>query len=416
MQYRNYIIQKRKIYDKFYQFIENANSSEEELQNFITFLKTEKYEENLDDFKLVMHIISNISSNHNRYQTLIYKIERILLFYSEYIKQSFTKLELFNIFQNNKLMLLYLIEQKIIIVDEIITKMILKKDENKHLHIRYFYDQYNIREDNKSDNYYKMKRLAYKNYSFYFFPEIKQFLDEHQREEIEEKIKPYIENFEINRHNGENESYICELIRKDLVEEFIIYVNRTNLQITSQINESIFESNPLLMRKRPTLIEYAAFFGSIQIFQYLQLTGVNLEPSLWKYIIHGNNPEMIHLLERNGIIPEGDTCIECLQEAIKCHHNDIANYILDNLMQQNIKLCDDNFLKNKFSFGFHYHNYEFIQNCDNFQFIFYYACLYDYLSIIKLLLENKMIDLKQKVVQLIFFIYRMYIFILQINY
>ena len=81
MQYKNYIIQKRKLYDKFYQFIENANSSEEELQNFITFLKTEKYEENLDDFKLVLHMISNISSHHYRYQTLIFIIKLYLISY-----------------------------------------------------------------------------------------------------------------------------------------------------------------------------------------------------------------------------------------------------------------------------------------------------------------------------------------------
>ena len=415
MKYKNYIIKKRKLYDNFHQFIENENSSEEEFRDFLSFLKKEKYEENPDEFKLVLHMINNISSNHNRYPTLIYKIERILLFYSEYIKQNFTKLELFNIFQNNKLILLYLIEQKVIIIDESITKMILEKDENRHFYIKYFYKQYSIRESDKADNYYKKKKLEHKNYRFYFFPWIKQFLDERQREEIEEKIKPHIENFEKNSHNGENESYICELIRKDLVKEFIIYVNKTNLQISSKINQSIFESNALLMRKRQTLIEYAAFFGSIQIFQYLQLSGVNLEPSLWLYTIHGKNPEMIHLLEGNHIIPEDETYIECFQEAIKCHHNDIANYILDNLMQQNIKLTDDNFIKNQFSFGFHYHNYEFIQKCDNFQFIFYYACLYDYLSIIKLLLKNKMVDLKQKVIQLIFFIYGIYAFNVLIN-
>ena len=79
MQYNNYIIKKRKLYDNFYQLIEN--SSEEEFQYFLSFLKTEKYEENLDDFKLVLHMISNISSHHYRYQTLIFIIKLYLISY-----------------------------------------------------------------------------------------------------------------------------------------------------------------------------------------------------------------------------------------------------------------------------------------------------------------------------------------------
>ena len=52
-------------------------------------------------------------------------------------------------------------------------------------------------------------------------------------------------------------------------------------------------------RKKITLIEYAAFFGSIQIFNYLKLNKISLTPSLWKYAIHGNNAEIIQILEEN---------------------------------------------------------------------------------------------------------------------
>ena len=69
---------------------------------------------------------------------------------------------------------------------------------------------------------------------------------------------------------GENDSYICHLIRNDSIEKFVIFVNQTNLNLSSQIKSSIFETNLFLIKNdETTLIEYAAFFGSIQIFQYL---------------------------------------------------------------------------------------------------------------------------------------------------
>ena len=64
----------------------------------------------------------------------------------------------------------------------------------------------------------------------------------------------------------------CSLIQKDLIEEFTIYMNKNGYSINSTINLSIYETNNLLLKQFGiTLIEYAAFFGSIQIFDYLFL-------------------------------------------------------------------------------------------------------------------------------------------------
>ena len=90
-------------------------------------------------------------------------------------------------------------------------------------------------------------------------------------------------NFEINRKIGVNESIICKFIRNDLIEEFIVHVNKTNIPLNSTINQSIYEITQFLLDKTPTLIEYAAFFGSIQILQYLLFNGVELKPSIWLF-------------------------------------------------------------------------------------------------------------------------------------
>ena len=131
------------------------------------------------------------------------------------------------------------------------------------------------------------------------------------------------------------------MIRADSIDDFIIYVNRYNISLSSTINSSIFETNSFLLKnKKTTLIEYAAFFGSIQIFQYLRLNNVILSKRLWLYSIHGKNWELIHLLEECRVRPENGTFIKCLQESIKCHHNDIANYINDVYIIQTGKITN----------------------------------------------------------------------------
>ena len=39
-------------------------------------------------------------------------------------------------------------------------------------------------------------------------------------------------DFEEKRQKGENDSYVCSLIRNDSVEEFVTYLNQTNLSFS----------------------------------------------------------------------------------------------------------------------------------------------------------------------------------------
>ena len=99
------------------------------------------------------------------------------------------------------------------------------------------------------------------------------------------------------RRIGENDSYICQLIRQDSIKEFVFYENSAKICLRRKIEPSIFETNLFLIENEPTLIEYAAFFGSIKIFNYLRIHNVDLKSSLWIYSIHSNKIQMIHLLE-----------------------------------------------------------------------------------------------------------------------
>lgn len=145
-----------------------------------------------------------------------------------------------------------------------------------------------------SEKYVKNK------YPQYFAPEMKFFMNRNWfnncNESVEEINKNLSEDFYKLRKIGENESYICELIRDDNCEDFIALVNRKNITLKSRIELSFCETNSFLIKKqnesnksenyRTTLIEYAAFFGSIQIIRYLKMAGVEIEPKCRAHPLH----------------------------------------------------------------------------------------------------------------------------------
>ena len=122
---------------------------------------------------------------------------------------------------------------------------------------------------------------------------------------------------------------------------------------------------------------------------------VQINPKIWHYAIHSENPEMISFLEENKIQPPSGSFENCLDEALKCHHNNIANYFLNNLS------CNEGF-NNKVvvSKAYKYHNYQFIPNIENLDDneVFVYACKYGYLNIVKIILNEKKIDFKEKII------------------
>lgn len=86
-------------------------------------------------------------------------------------------------------------------------------------------------------------------FHLYFYIEIKQYIDDYRLTNIENKLLEYnsdiFSNFEKKQLEWENDSHICELIRNDSFEEFVAYVNRLNISLSSKIKQSIFETNSL---------------------------------------------------------------------------------------------------------------------------------------------------------------------------
>lgn len=302
-----YIKERKGLLEKLLEFIDSVNDDGEDFFKQISFLQKEKNEKNKEILRSLLIFIINISQNHYRNANFFKKLESILLFLEDMIKKAFSNTDIFKLFQNDDRILLFLFEQKIISLDKDLLQIFLEEDQKTGF-----------------------KRI------YYLYPSIKDKIDSSLMKKVEKEISNYnsddFERYKEKCYEGENDSHICSLIRKDSLDEFIIYVNQKNYSLTKTVERSLFETNLFLKNNPPTLIEYAAFFGSIQIFQYLKMNKALIEPSIWHFAIHGRNPDLIHLIEGLRIIPDDETYQDCLQQSVKCFHNEIANYIQDNLI------------------------------------------------------------------------------------
>ena len=388
MNSQEYLDMMNSIYEKILNFLEEEVSSDKNLLLKDIFNNT-KINDNKYNLLSFLHLISKISDNRCRFTNFFSKIERIFQIFKEDIKKYFSNSEIFNIFKSNKRILLIIIEQQIIVFDEYIAKKITK-----------------------TSKYIKAK------YPHYFQPELQPFIDEkwfpkYDPEIPELKINEWVEeinevlpeNFYEKRKEGENDSKICELIRKDMISEFVEYVTRNNVSLNSKIQPSIYETNSFLLKDKKksnpnlnssqknvgfSLIEYAAFFGSLKILKYLCFKGVQLTQSLLPLVIHSKNVKIIHFLKDNQVELDDESCKQAFYESIKCHHNDIANYFINNILQNDEENSQDTINQ-----CLKYYNVAFLKNEFINESSFCNLCKYYYCAIVDYLLKNKEIDVNK---------------------
>lgn len=350
MSIQEHFDQMRTIQRTILNYLEKEDVLEEFYENLIQIFQEKKINENKLKFESVLHLLSIISHNHHRELKFFKKIEKILLFFKNDFQKFYTNNSILNIFKGNKRILLFLIKEQILTVDKTIA-MIFENDE-------------------------LCKQL---NYFEYFYPEIKLF--------VEKEFK-MPENFEEKRIIGENDNYICTLIRKDQIDEFISHVNQKIIDLDSHIDSSIFETNKFLFKKKPSLIEYAAFCGSIQIFKYLFLKVIDINfDNILIYAIHGDNIELILILIERLNEPDNESLMKFVIESIKCHHIHFTNYIFDNFpldYKQKSNKIVHNSLK--------YFNFVFLEEKFNYQDYIYEFCKYDHAIIFDIINSSSRID------------------------
>ena len=105
-----YIDKMKKIQNSLLKFVEEKKEEEENYENFKNILRDQQITKDKQDLKTILRLISTISNNHRRIPRFIEKIERILQEIKNEIQNHFSNSEIFEIFEDNKRILLFLIE------------------------------------------------------------------------------------------------------------------------------------------------------------------------------------------------------------------------------------------------------------------------------------------------------------------
>ena len=392
MSFETFVEKMKSIQNSLLEFLEDESDGDDKYENFINLVSTQQIINDEHEFNALLRLINSIVNNHYRSRNFISKVERVLRQFKQGLQKYFSNSEIFNIFKDNKRILLFLLEEKMMIIDEHIFSIITSSE-----YVR-------------------------KNYCEYFQPEIKRFVTEENigkygSENKSLKDNKFIEvmnkeietNFYEKRREGLNDDYLCELIRNNEIQEFIRFTEQRNLSLEICIKKSIFETNRLLTDKSDIkLIEYASFYGSNDIIKYIEKKGVELTSSMWIYAIHSCNAELIRYLEDNHVSPPDNDYERILEESIKCHHNDISNYLIDNIMneeylQNNI---ENEYYHNLYRYATESYNYCFFPTNMKYKNMFFYLCEFDYYTLVKLYLIDGTIDInaaiKTSIIQITF--------------
>ena len=348
----------KKVHEALINFIDRNEDNEEYYEILESVVNDAKIFEDKYIFREFILIIKNVALYHYRTESFFTKIEKILNNCKAEMKEILSVMDIINIFEDCPRILLYLIKNKTIQFNECV------------------YDS-----------------CRFSDYVSYFITEIGSYVEEKKEtlgitmsENYGEANKD--EMFETKREKGENDTTICELIRDDKIDDFIKHINTKHIKENGYIEESSFETNPLLKKSNVSLIQYSAFFGATNIFKYLSSReSVILDSSIWEYAIHGENLEIVKIIEDKKIEfhVHNATLLESL---IQCHNPDIFNYFKKNYYD--VKKNNQKLQERIYGYSLKYRNYTLVSS-EAFRPSFLLKCIYEYnlIDTLKKLEESK---------------------------
>lgn len=252
-----------------------------------------------------LSLICSVSFFHYRSASFFEKFEKILSHFKNEIQQHFSSNSLFEIFKNNRRILLFLIEINLITINSELARKMVAFDEPSASHPN-------------STNYVK-----------FFQPELEPFLSADEKAKYLKGSIEDIEAFKQKRRIGENDSQICAVIRNDSLDEFLGLVKKNKYSLNREIDDSIYETNLFFIKwaqyALPSFMQYAAYFGAKKIFSYIIQNEEEISDYIDLFGIHSGNREFVEMLEEEGFICERDY-YSCRNESIKTHQNELLEY------------------------------------------------------------------------------------------
>lgn len=155
---------------------------------------------------------------------------------------------------------------------------------------------------------------------------------------------------------------LIQILKNDKIEDFIEFVSLSDININTfkismndiNINEKYFILEFFEDIQQLSLIEFSIMFGSELIFKYLIMNKISFQnfSLISQLAIMGNNFNIIHILEDFNIQYK----LPALKIAIKCHYNDLIEYIISNnnifQMISNFDILNECLINYNYSFLF----------------------------------------------------------------
>ena len=140
MSERDIIEKFKNIQKEFLDFLENEEDPDVNFQNLNQLLKDIKIRDCQHEFRLFLHMFVSICNNYHRGPNFFSKINQILQILKDDIKK-YENTRIFSLFKSNKRLLLFLIEEKIMTVDEYFVKQIIQEKYLKKKYPQYFWPE-----------------------------------------------------------------------------------------------------------------------------------------------------------------------------------------------------------------------------------------------------------------------------------
>ena len=139
-------------------------------------------------------------------------------------------------------------------------------------------------------------------------------------------------NWQLHKWNclyGRNSLPIAIAIRQDNVETLQQLISISNPSKDTNIPPSVYERFSFINGEPIKLIDFAAFFGSVNCFKYLFLNGYETTPNkTFTYAICGGISEIIHMCENNN-----NNMNASLLASIQFHRHNLFEWLIDTKQQ-----------------------------------------------------------------------------------
>lgn len=252
------------------------------LEALIQYIKSKKITEPGNKHKFIDFCNIMINCERN---------DQLFLSLKDEFQQNFSKVELFSLFAQRKKILHSLFNIGLISPHTI---------------------QLNMNESIFKNFYYDLKNKVQESY-------LNKYIEKMQ---LEKYFRSYAENEESKKQIFSKKK-LKEIIKKDDLNEFIDFINRTGLKIEEKIPNSSFDYDFRFKKSPPTFIEYAAKMGSLNIFKYLISNKVPISNNIREDAIYGGNTDIIHIVEELGISYD----MKCLSVSIESRNIPVYEYL-----------------------------------------------------------------------------------------